>query len=108
MLASLVLASVDEALPSALASGLAPSMISCTLRAGSTAVGVGLIGGSLNAWERSLSSMRWEKETSRSRVRMWEKAGESIRSDVSFKRRRRAWCEDGDGERDAAEVEAGS
>ena len=107
MVASLVLTGADDGLASALASEVAPSEISCTLRVGSMVVGLGLMRGSLKAWERSLSSVRWEKETSRIRVRMWENVGESIRSEVSLRRRRRAvWEEEGDGGRDC--VNAGS
>jgi hypothetical protein len=47
-------------------------------------------GGSLKAWVASLLSIRYEKEASRRDVRTLEKAGESMRSDVSSRRRRRS------------------
>lgn len=46
-------------------------------------------GGCLKAWEETLLSMRWEKRVLRRRVWMWVKAGESMRSDVSSRSRRR-------------------
>jgi len=52
-------------------------------------------GGSLKAWERSFWSVRWEKVVSRRRVRTWVKGGESMRSDVSSRRRRRGAGEEG-------------
>ena len=109
MLANLVFVMMEEGFPSALTSAVAPSMTSCTLRAGSMAVGFGFMGGSLKAWERSFSSARWEKDTSRRRVNMWEKVGESMRSDVSLRRWRRAGCEEGGaGEGDGVQVGTGS
>ena len=45
--------------------------------------------GSLKAWVRRWWSTRWEKRVSRIWVRICEKAGESIRSAVSSRRRRR-------------------
>lgn len=44
--------------------------------------------GSLKAWARSLVSVRWEKRVSRRRVLMCVKVGESMRSEVSSRRRR--------------------
>lgn len=45
--------------------------------------------GSLKACERRWWSVRWEKTVSRVRVRICEKGGESMRSAVSSRRRRR-------------------
>lgn len=59
--------------------------------AGSVVVVVVVVGGrgSLKAWVAVLTSMRVEKAASRSLVRTWVKGGESIRSEVSSRRRRR-------------------
>lgn len=45
--------------------------------------------GSLKACERRFWSVRYENVVSRRRVRIWEKGGESTRSDVSSRSRRR-------------------
>lgn len=45
--------------------------------------------GSLKAWERTLASVRCEKVVSSRSVRIWENDGESMRSAVSSRSRRR-------------------